>query len=916
MTGPALPVLNAAHAPVPEARLPRCMSTASSSAEDPIETLLSLAVERLEQGGEPELQCFLSAHPEDAAAIRAGLERLRRLGVLAPPPPQPAEPQHYGEFRVLHRLGAGGMGVVYAAEQTSLLRTVALKVVRPEFLASATTRERFHREIEAIARLQHPGIVPILAVGNDHAMPWFAMEYVEGQTMEAMLAAMPRGEPARATGHGLLAAFGKRSDGSKPAAVFANSYWEACARLVHQVAETMVYVHERGVVHRDLKPSNVIVTPSGQARLLDFGLAHVRDLQRLTRAAEALGSPAYAAPEQLRGEAIDERVDIYGLGVTLYELLARQLPFASSSLAALQQQILAGGAVPIRRHNAAVPRDLEVVCAVAMDHDRSRRYRSMAALAADLDAVLQRRSIAARPLGAGLRLLRAAQRHPAWATAAAAIVLAALLLPLLLWWQQATANARLQVAFTDLASSNRQLAAREREAATNLGAAMHAIEQIQGLTTREFMVGTPRTEDLQFELAREAHEEFERLHGLQPADARIATKAAVALGVFATQLAARDPDRAEALLRQVIGRLDQLRDDPTLVAAGLLKLGELQLRRGQLDAAANTLEDSLCLAREGHARTRSTDSRRQEASILAVLGTLHLARGEPGRCRSTWQAAAEQLAAAQAEMPHDRLLVQDLGVSHNRLGELLLQHDPEAAIVHCDTAIRMAAAALDRQFDEWSRSLLASAFENRAAALTIQQRFAAAEEDHGQALAIRSALLAEHPERVANRFFVGSSWLNFGIMRGQQADYGEAADCTALAAAHLRDALRLAPEEARHRDFLLHALVWQIEFANNRGRPDDAEPWLSELAAESRRPDALLEAARLAIGRARQRRDARATPDVIAAWHDLAVACVERAIAAGFADAAHFTDGEAASVYADLAAVPRFAAAVAKLGVR
>jgi len=206
-------------------------------AEDVVEPLLSLAVQVLEQRGEPGLHEFLVANPTHAAAIRAGLERLRRLGILAPPPAAPAERMQFGEYRVQRRLGTGGMGVVYAAEQTSLGRIVALKVVRPEFLMSTTARDRFQREVDAIARLNHPGIVPILAVGSDDSQPWYAMEYVEGRTLEQLIEAMKGKDPARADGSVLRSRFGQLSTkASGASAVFAGSYWEACVRLVLQVA--------------------------------------------------------------------------------------------------------------------------------------------------------------------------------------------------------------------------------------------------------------------------------------------------------------------------------------------------------------------------------------------------------------------------------------------------------------------------------------------------------------------------------------------------------------------------------------------------------------------------------------------------------------------------------------------------------
>jgi eukaryotic-like serine/threonine-protein kinase len=452
--------------------------TPAAADDDERDELLSSALQALEQGGEAALQDFLAKHRSQEAAVRAGLERLRSMGILEPPPDAPSEPRQFGEFRVLRRIGVGGMGVVYAAEQTSLQRTVALKVVRPEFLLVKTARERFQREIEAIARLQHPGIVPILAVGSEGARPWFAMEYVDGHTLDECLDRLRGTDPAKLDGAALRSAGGgPAAAGTGSSAVFAGHYWEACVRLVAQVAATMIYVHERGIVHRDLKPSNIVVDRQGHAMVLDFGLAHVRDLQRMTVDPLPIGSPAYVSPEQVRGEAVDERVDIYGLGVTLYELLTTYLPFTGDTWETLQSAILAGDARSVQSRNRAVPRDLAIVCAVAMDRDRARRYRSMAAFAADLEAVIARRPIRARPLGLGLRAIRWAQRHPSWTVALAGLLLVALQFPLVLWRQQTAANEA-------LAEVNRELGQASMRAQEARGQALDAAALAERQTTR------------------------------------------------------------------------------------------------------------------------------------------------------------------------------------------------------------------------------------------------------------------------------------------------------------------------------------------------------------------------------------------------------------------------------------------------
>jgi serine/threonine protein kinase/tetratricopeptide (TPR) repeat protein len=889
------------------------MAAASSAGDDPIEALLGRAVQELEQGGEPALERFLAGHPTEARAVHAGLERLRRLGILAPPPPAPLERVQFGEFRVLQRLGVGGMGIVYKAEQTSLQRTVALKVVRPEFLMSQNARDRFRREVDAIARLNHPGIVPILAVGNEDTQPWFAMELVEGHTFEAMIAAMQGRDPARADGNALRTAFGAADRSAEASAVFANSYWETCVRLVLQVATTMSYVHERGVVHRDLKPSNIIVTPRGQARVLDFGLAHVRDLQRVTREAQPMGSPAYSAPEQLRGEAVDERVDVYGLGVTLYELLATRLPFESSSLEVLQQRILAGGARGVRAMNAAVPRDLEVVCAVAMDRDRSHRYGSMADFAADLDALLQRRPIRARPLGWSLRLLRIAQRHPTWAVATFASLFFALQFPLVLWRQQAEANEALAGANDQLATKNRELARREQEAADNLQVTLDAIGEILGRTSREYAVTKPRGEDIQLDLAERATRLFESLRQRRPGDRDVESRAAAALGVWATMLADHgDEERAERLLLEVRDRLAPFADDATLAvrAASLGHLGAVQQKRGKLAAAEQSLREALCELERGLARAPDfVPWLRSRAAYMGHLATVLARRGEHERGLDLLQQRQQVLDAAVALVPFEPLAVYDSAANRVQLAELLQTHRRAAALNHCDRAIaQMLGVLATGPSVAIYADLLASAFEIRGGMFTHTRRFDEAVADHGRALALRCGLLHEFPERPGARFSIGTSWNNLAIVTSLQGDYANAANLIEDAVTNLRDAATLEPADPRLAPALASALTWRIEFTGVLRQDERKTASILELASVTTDPAMLLAAARMACVHAATRDDGSGEQ-----WREHALTWIERAITGGFADGDHFEEGPMAPFYDDIRTRPRFTAALAKL---
>jgi serine/threonine protein kinase/Flp pilus assembly protein TadD len=408
-----------------------------------------------------------SAHPESSDEIRRRIEMLRKVGLLRPQgaPEDERFPEQLGEFRLLERLGGGGMGVVFRARQESLGREVALKLIRPEHLYFPRARERFRRETEAAARLQHPGLVPIYTVGEAGGMPFFAMELIGGSTLADALRALHSSTAESLRGADLAAALARcvphwmKWDDAAAAKAFEGSYTDNVVRLTIQIADALAHAHSRGVLHRDVKPSNIAVTPDGRALLFDFGLASLGESAgRLTLSHTEIGSLYYSSPEQLRGERdrLDGRTDVYSLGVTLYEMLALDVPFAEREPVETRRAILQGAARPLRTRNRAVPRDLEIVCAKAMERDVARRYADASALARDLRNVLEHRPIDARPASTVLHVQRWVRRHPI----ASLCVAAAVALPSALYLQKSLHANELSTALDD-ANHQRQKAQKE-----------------------------------------------------------------------------------------------------------------------------------------------------------------------------------------------------------------------------------------------------------------------------------------------------------------------------------------------------------------------------------------------------------------------------------------------------------------------
>ncbi len=413
-----------------------------STDDDPLESWFDACFARYEAEGAAGVEAFCREHPADSDEIRARFAALHEMGMLEERSATTADkrvPEKLGEFLLGPCLGGGGMGVVYLAEQERLQRRVAIKLIRPDQLLFPMARERFQREVEAVARLQHPGIVSVYTVGEDRGVPYFVMEWVRGASLAQVVLALRDRGPAGLTGRDLRAVvdrFAATSDGrgarrgassargDGAAGLFDGTWIGACLVIVRRLAGALQHAHENGVLHRDIKPSNAMVTPDGRVLLLDFGLARADGSATLTRSGTQVGSLAYMSPEQTRGDGVGPESDVYSLAVTLYELLTLHVPYEGETAEEIRSRVLAGRPAAMRAHNPAVTRDVETVCLTAMDVDRHRRYASAAAFAEDLTNLLERRPIRARRRGPWLRARRWMQRHPAVTVCVAVLVLA------------------------------------------------------------------------------------------------------------------------------------------------------------------------------------------------------------------------------------------------------------------------------------------------------------------------------------------------------------------------------------------------------------------------------------------------------------------------------------------------------------
>jgi tetratricopeptide (TPR) repeat protein len=429
---------------------------------DLISRLADEFAERCRRGESPSVSEFESRHPEYAGTIRellssvAMMEQFKRR-TRASEPIWPM-PERFGDFRVIRELGRGGMGIVFEAVQESLGRHVALKVIPQHVINDAKRLERFRREAHAIAQLHHTNIVPIFGVGEHEGLPYYAMQYIRGSSLDALVErwrdeGLPRHEDR----------------------------WRFAARVAAQAAEALRYAHEQGVLHRDIKPANLLIDEHQTVWITDFGLAKLAGEDDLTASGDVIGTLRYLAPEALKGQT-DERSDVYSLGLTLYEMLTLSPPYGTLSPGELVRHVTEVRPIRPRKLDPALPRDLETIVLKAIAFEPAHRYATAAALAEDLNRYLDDMPIRARRATAIERVWRWSRRNRTIAALTAIATGSLVLAAVVGWVGYASTNRALE------GESKRRGEAEEatRRAEENVALSLASFEDLfEKLTVRE-----------------------------------------------------------------------------------------------------------------------------------------------------------------------------------------------------------------------------------------------------------------------------------------------------------------------------------------------------------------------------------------------------------------------------------------------
>jgi len=694
----------------------------------------------LESGDDPERARILALFPDLAEELAGCLDGLDLMYHVAPQlqdgtadevgvGPEAA----IGDFRILREVGRGGMGVVYEAEQISLDRRVALKVLPFAAVLDARYLQRFKNEAQAAAHLHHTNIVPVHAVGAERGVHYYAMQFIEGRTLAGLIdelrAFSTNGEDGDSSP--ALQSIAKERTTESP------RFCRAVAHLGIQAAEALEYAHESGVIHRDVKPANLIVDGNGHLWITDFGLASTRKDTGLTMTGDLVGTLRYMSPEQTRGKRVpvDHRTDIYSLAVTLYELLTLRPAFPGDDQAAVMQAIALREPARPRALNPVTPAALETILLKAMAKDPADRYATAQELADDLRRFIEDRPIHARRPSFAQRAKQWGRRHRSAVWAALAVLVLAV--------------AGLTVGTILLARSRNELQAAHAELETNYRNTRAIVDRVLTRAAEE-LDDQPQMEELRRDLLEEAlafYRDFLKKKGDEP-EVRVETmRAHERLGNTLFRLARFKEALAEADvavgLGEAIGDLPEAR----LVSAELQHLRAMCL--SQLGRVEEAIESARAVV-EYRKRMADADpsaaatfqlsiAHASMAGYLTTAGRLENAR------QSSEKAISLKLELLGGEHePAD--LHGRLGDDYMRFGLLLKQLSQWAA---AEEAYKNAAAQLKKALEKEPRArrhreLLGASYLNLANVLP-DTRSDEAMEAIRNGLEINEALASEYP---------------------------------------------------------------------------------------------------------------------------------------------------------------------------
>jgi serine/threonine protein kinase/Flp pilus assembly protein TadD len=779
------------------------MSEPLLSAPESVESLVGQVADeflrRQEQGERPQVEEYVARYPQAAALLRKVLASLQLLeasaasGASAPEQDADLVTGVLGDFRLVREIGRGGMGIVYEAEQVSLGRRVALKVLPFAGALDARQLQRFALEARAAALLHHQSIVPVYFVGCERGVHFYAMQLIEGQTLAQLIhqlrqenglaaaepdappAAAGQGEPSGAptTAHtpapqataAAAAETAKAVPASRPTerSLQSREFYRQVARLGVQAAEALDHAHQRGIVHRDVKPGNLLLDGQGQLWVTDFGLAQFQSDTKLTLSGDLVGTLRYMSPEQALAQrvVVDHRTDVYSLGATLYELLALQPAYLGTDRQQLLRQIAFEEPRALRKVNRAVPVELAVIVAKAMEKNPQERYATAQELADDLQRFLLDRPIQARWPSLRQRAVKWTRRH----RVVVGSVLAALVVGILATTWQA-------VRATNAEGEARAALAEARRAGQQTLEALQALtdEVIERLIARQ----TQMTEEDRAFLRKvlEHYEGFAATKGDSPESRNIRAAGYFRVGLIRNRLGERQEarsayERAVTLLEQLVADFPSVPAYRSNLAQSHNNLGIMLRDLGKHTEAEAQLRQALVLQKQLATDFPSVPSYRHNlAHHHGNLGALWSKLGKRAEAEAEYRQAHALRNQLAAEFPTVVDYRQNLASSHNNLGNLLqnLGKRVEAEAEYRQALALSKQLATDFPAVPLYRGDLGTSHISLGNLLKEQGKYRAAEAEYRQAVALRKQLAAEFPAVPEYRHHLAGSHHDLGSL--------------------------------------------------------------------------------------------------------------------------------------------------------
>jgi eukaryotic-like serine/threonine-protein kinase len=744
---------------------------------------------------------LLARHPEDAQHLRGYLSGLELFHAAAAPKlPQAIAlsggklqvAQTIGDFRLVREIGRGGMGLVYEAEQISLKRRVALKIL--PFAAGHDEKQigRFKNEAQAAARVEHPNIVPVYAVGHENGVHYYAMQLIDGQSLTRMLAELQPRTATVAAGttaldfsrapqinqraHTPVASrpVESRPVGASSASMSAggtNDHVHAVARLGVQAAEALAAAHEYGIVHRDVKPSNLLVDDHGKLWVTDFGLARCREGSGLTQSGDILGTMRYMSPEQAlgRGGLVDHRTDIYSLGVTLYELATLHHPAGDATDAQLLVDRRRYASKPMRHWNRHIPIDFQTIIMKAIAEFPHERYATAQAFADDLHRFLEGKPILASPPGIVSRTGKWARRHRGFVAAAAAVMLVAI----------AGQFVNSLLLFKEKAETERALAASQ----DSLHQAADVLYRL-GSETAEQLAAIPGADGVRYQLLDDTLGFYRQLEAQATGNA--ALQADLALAYSKTGSLSELLGKNEEALEKHLAARDlwakRVAEQPANAEfrrnlalcqnnVGLL-LADLGRGTEALDAlrAAQQIQEKL------HANDpQSADISTELATTESNLGLVLRQTGRPDEAIAKFRSAIALLKQSAEKSPDREAALRTLAASYNNLGSLLDDSAPKDAMVAYEEAIGLQKQlVVGNKVNRLYQGDLARTYNNLGYAHARQGDWKNAEMCYRDAVRLQQVLVEASPLAASYRRDLAISYNNIGMAASRDGRFAEA----------------------------------------------------------------------------------------------------------------------------------------------